>query len=71
MRAKRGALDSTVQTCLRTKARVCVSVYCGADVDSACEGVCVRVLWGQVWGSACEGLCVCICVLWGGRGLCL
>ena len=40
MRTKRGALGSTVQTHLRTKARVCV---------------CVCVLWGQAWGSACEG----------------
>ena len=33
MRTKQGALDSTVQTHLRTKARVCVCV-------------CVCVLWG-------------------------
>lgn len=61
MRTKQGALDSTVQTHLRTKARVCVCVCvrCGGEggalIVKARVYVCMCVLWGQAWGSACEG----------------
>ena len=58
MRTKQGALDSTVQTHLRTKARVCVCV-------------CVCVCCGGEGGALIVKAHVYVCTVGAGVGLCL
>ena len=60
MRTKQGALDSTVQTHLRTKARVCV-----------CVCVCCGGEGGALIVKARVCVCVCVCAVGVRVGLCL